>query len=48
MRECVVRCDLDDWLDAERIMSREVCEQEIEVPEKKDSSQGEAAAVGDQ
>jgi len=47
-RGCVAGCDLDDWLDAERIILARHAGQEIEEPEEEDSSQGEAAAEGEQ
>jgi len=36
--------DLDDWLEAERIVLARHAGQEIEEPEEEDSSQGETAA----
>jgi hypothetical protein len=43
-RGCISGRDLDDWLDAERIVLARHAGQEIEEPEEEDSSQGEAAA----
>lgn len=39
--------DLDDWLDAERIVLARHAGQEIEEPEEEDSSQEEAVAEGE-
>jgi hypothetical protein len=47
-RGCVPGRDLDDWLDAERVVLARHAGQEIEEPEEEDSSQGEAAAEGEQ
>ncbi len=46
-RGCVPGRDLDDWLDAERIVLARHAGQEIEEPEEEDNSQGEAAAEGE-
>ena len=47
-RGCIAGCDLDDWLDAERIILARHAGQEIEEPEEEDSSQGEATTEGEQ
>ncbi len=39
--------DLDNWLDAERIVLARHAGQEIEEPEEEDSSLGEAATEGE-
>ncbi len=41
-RGCIPGRDLDDWLDAERIVLIRHAGQEIEEPEEEDSSQEEA------
>ncbi len=41
-RGCISGRDLDDWLDAERIVLIRHAGQEIEEPEEEDSSQEEA------
>ncbi len=48
VRGCVAGCDLDDWLDAERIIIARRAGQEIEEPEEEDSAQEEAATEGEQ
>jgi len=47
-RGCMLGRELDDWLDAERIVLAKHAGQELEEPEEEDSSPGEAAAVGEQ
>jgi len=44
---CVVGCDLDDWLNAERIVLSRHAAQEIEEPEDMDISD-EMAAIQDE
>ena len=46
-RGCIAGRDLDDWLDAERIVLARRAGQEIEEPEEEDISPGEAAAEGE-
>jgi hypothetical protein len=46
-RGCIPGRDLDDWLEAERIVLARHAGQEIEEPEEEDSSQEEAAAEGE-
>lgn len=43
-RGCIHGCDLDDWLEAERIVLGQHAGQEIEEPEEEDIS-GEKAAI---
>ena len=46
-RGCIPGRDLDDWLEAERIILARHAGQEIEEPEEEDSSQEEAAVEGE-
>ena len=46
-RGCVHGCDLDDWLEAERIILGQHAGQEIEEPEDVDISE-EMAAIGEE
>jgi hypothetical protein len=45
-RGCIHGCDLDDWLNAERIVLARHSGQEIEEPEEEDISEETAAAEG--
>ena len=46
-RGCIHGCDLDDWLNAEKMVLGGHAGQENEEPEEEDNSQGEAAAEGE-
>jgi Protein of unknown function (DUF2934) len=48
VRCCMPGRDLDDWLDAERIILARHAGREIEEPEEEDNAQGEAIAEGGQ